>query len=277
MHEVAPRNFLVASVDHGLRPEGAAEAAFVRRICADRAIPHATLTLALDRGPGVQARARAARYATLGQWAAASGLGALLVAHHAEDQAETMLMRLNRGAGARGLAAMRSRTQVPGHAQLPLLRPLLGWRRADLAGVVAGAGLVAVDDPSNRDVRFERARLRAAMTSADWLDIDGLAKSANHLAEADEALDWAAVRAIATLREDAGALVWIPGDTPRVIALRVLEGVVARIGTSCPRGTEVSRWHDALALGRIATLGGVRGEARDGAWRFTPARPHRSA
>lgn len=273
-HEGIPGRFSVASVDHGLRREGAAEAAMVARICAERGIAHRTITLALPGGAGVQARAREARYAALGLWLQDEGLGALVTAHHADDQAETLVMRLNRGAGLRGLAGMRPRTIVHG-ANLPLLRPLLGWRRSELAQVCVQAGVATIDDPSNRDPRFERARLRAALADADWLDRAGLATSATHLAEADEALDWAVEQALASLVQDSDGLTWHP-EGPRALQLRVLETVVARMGSSVPRGSEVARWHHRLVAGDIATLAGVRGDGRGAQWRFTPAAPHRA-
>nr|WP_318248317.1 tRNA lysidine(34) synthetase TilS [Novosphingobium percolationis] len=274
MHEVAPHDFAVATVDHGLRPESAHEAGAVAALCAARAIPHTTLTLALAPGTGVQERARAARYAALGDWAGREGLAALVVAHHADDQAETLAMRLNRGAGVRGLAGMRPRTMTPGHPHLPLLRPLLGWRRAELADVIAQAGIEAADDPSNRDARFERVRVRQGLAASDWLKAERLAASAAHLAEADAALDWAAALALAQVRDEGDALLWRP-DAPRAVALRVLESVVARLGRSVPRGRDVARWHDALQAGGIATLAGVRGDARGDAWRFSVAAAHR--
>ncbi len=275
MHEAGLYGFQVATVDHGLRAESAAEARAVAALCEARGIVHATLPLTLAPGAGVQERARAARYDALGDWARREGLAALIVAHHADDQAETLVMRLNRGAGVRGLAGMRPRAVTPGHPQLPLLRPLLGWRRAELATVVARAGVAVADDPSNRDSRFERVRARRALAAAEWLSVDGLAASAAHLAEADAALDWAAALALAQLRNDGAALLWRP-DVPRAVALRVLAEIVARMGRSVPRGAELARWHDALAQGGIATLAGVRGEPRGGVWRFTAAPPHRA-
>ncbi|TXI08013.1 MAG: tRNA lysidine(34) synthetase TilS, partial [Novosphingobium sp.] len=164
-HEVAPRNFQVATVDHGLRAESADEAAMVAAICAERAIAHRTLALSLEKGNAVQERARAARYAALAQWARDQGLAAIVTAHHADDQAETMLMRLNRGVGLRGLAAMRPVAQVPGAPGLALLRPLLSWRRAELQAVVDVAGLAAADDPSIRDLGYLRVRVRDVRAS----------------------------------------------------------------------------------------------------------------
>jgi len=245
----------------------------VAALCAERGIPHATLRPKVSRNGNLQAHARAARYAALGAWAELRGLSALVTAHHADDQAETLLMRLNRGAGVRGLAAMRPVACVPGHPPLPLLRPLLGWRKSELEAVVAAAGLTPANDPSNADRRFERAGLRQALAAAPWLDPTALAASAAHLGEADTALDWAAAGLFAQAQVTADAIIWAHADTPRALALRVLERIVARLGSSQPRGAEIARWHDALSQGRVATLAGVRGDGRKPDWRFTRAAP----
>ncbi len=267
---LGPDRIAVATVDHGLRAESAGEAAHVAQLCAARGIAHHTLALAMQPGPAVQERARDERYAALDQWCRDNGLAALVTAHHADDQAETIVMRMNRGAGLRGLAGMRALARVPG-GSLPLLRPLLGWRRAALASVLQGAGLRAVDDPSNRDARFERVRVRAGLVDASWLDPAGFAASAEHLAEADAALDWVADGICAGL---AGPEIAIAPDLPRALALRVLERIIARLGSTVPRGSEVARWHDRLASGHVATLAGVRGHGRGATWHFTAAPPH---
>lgn len=273
-HEVAPRNFHVVTVDHGLRPESADEAEMVARLCAQRGIPHATLTLSLAKGSAVQERARHARYAAMAQWALEAGLVALVTAHHADDQAETMLMRLNRGAGLRGLAGMRSVAPLPcpPDIRLPLLRPLLDWRRSDLAQVVEQAGVCAADDPSNRDHFYERVRIRAAMTSINSFDAKAFATSASNLAEADAALEWATDVLWKDVARDAEGFTWnAPPDVPKALALRVLERMLAASGAPFPRGPELARWLETLHAGGVSTLGGIKGDARAGPWRFTRA------
>jgi len=264
--------FAVATVDHGLRAEGAAEAALVAQICAARGIVHDTLAIAMAPGSAVQERARAERYRVLEAWCRERGVAALATAHHADDQAETLVMRMNRGAGLRGLAGIRTRAVVPGGA-LPLLRPLLGWRRATLVALVAQAGVTAVDDPSNRDMRFERARVRAGLAGAPWLDPAGFAATAGHLAQADAALDWAADQVCAGL---CGPDIALDPGLPRALALRVLERVIARLGGTGPRGRDLARWHDRLVAGEVATLAGVRGDGRAKPWRFALAPPHQA-
>lgn len=271
-----PRPFRIATVDHGLRRESVDEAAAVAALCAKRGLLHTTLTLDLCTGPALQARARAARYAALGDWAEAHGLKAIVTAHHADDQAETLLMRLNRGAGVRGLAAMRAISTVPGRPGCALLRPLLGWRRSELADIVTSAGISPADDASNHDLQYERVRVRTDLAGAPWLNSSAIAASASHLLDADAALDWAAARSLADAVEDGATLHWAPEDTPRAIVLRVLERIAWKMGRSAPRGSAVARWHDQLAAGRIATLAGIRADGREEVWHFKMARAPRT-
>ena len=273
-HEAFPGRVEVAVVDHGLRRESALEAEAVAAICAQRDIAHAILRPAVAAAGNLQANARAARYAALGEWAAERGLAAIVTAHHADDQAETLLMRLSRGAGLRGLAGMRGIARVPGHAGLPLLRPLLGWRKTELEAVVAEAGLSPACDPSNADHRFERVRVRAALASTAWLDPVTLSASAAHLGEADAALDWATLREWNECVTADGAALVYRAQAPRAVRLRVIERVLAALGREgTPRGAEIARLDDALNAHRIATLGGVRAEAGADGWRFAPAPP----
>ena len=267
-----PGEFAAATVDHRLRAESAGEARTVSEICARLGVPHTVLEV--DVGPGnVQDEARKARYAALADWAADKALDALVTAHHADDQAETIVMRLNRGSGLAGLAGVRARGTVPG-GKLPVLRPLLDWRRADLAEIVARSGLTPVDDPSNADSRFDRARVRAALADAGWLDPSALARSAAHLAEAEDALGWALEREWDSQVEvAAGGMRYVPA-APRAIALRVVARIIAGFGGNA-RGGEVARLVDALERGAGGTLGGVLARVEDGGWSLRPEPPRR--
>lgn len=268
-HAALPGRIAAATVDHGLRAEAAAEAAMVAGLCNRLGVPHETLKVDLAQG-NVQAEARAARYAALVGWMERDGLDALLTAHHADDQAETLLLRLGRGSGVAGLAGVRARGAVPG-TRLPLLRPLLGWRRTQLAEVVAAAGLVAVDDPSNRDDRFDRARIRKAIAGADWLDVPALAQSAANLADADAALDWAAAREWAECVTKGPMGYTYRPQAPRAVALRVLTRIVTELDGNAPRGSAVARLFDSLAARQPASIGGLVARAMPDGWSVTKA------
>jgi tRNA(Ile)-lysidine synthase len=151
-------------VDHGLRAESTVEAVATRDVLARHGIEGAILTWsgAKPRG-GLQAAARLARYRLLRDECRRRGILHLLLAHHAEDQAETVAMRLARRSGPDGLAGMAALVDQP---EVRLLRPLLGVSRARLTATLLARGVQWLDDPSNVDPRFERARLRASGTPA---------------------------------------------------------------------------------------------------------------
>lgn len=153
-------DLLALVADHGLRPDSGAEADGVAALLVARGIAARVLRLGLSGGPGLQARARAARMAALGAVAAAEGRPWLLLGQHRGDQAETVLFRALRGSGPAGLAGMAAAREA---GAALVLRPLLGVAPAALEAVVAAAGLVPVRDPSNSDPRFARVRLRAAL------------------------------------------------------------------------------------------------------------------
>jgi tRNA(Ile)-lysidine synthase len=146
------------TVDHGLRPEAGAEAAQVAAWCAAHGIAHETLVWTGGKPyKGLQAAARAARYALLHEWCHARRHTELLVAHSENDQAETYLMRMSRGSGIDGLAAM---PLVSDRNGLRLIRPLLTVSRARIEATAAARSLETISDPSNRDRRYARVRMR---------------------------------------------------------------------------------------------------------------------
>ncbi|MCC6926311.1 tRNA lysidine(34) synthetase TilS [Novosphingobium sp.] len=264
-----PGRIAAATVDHGLRPEAAAEAAMVARLCRQLGVPHATLKVKVGAG-NLQSRARAARYAALADWMERDRIAALLTAHHADDQAETLLLRLGRASGVAGLAGVRARGLVAG-TRLPLLRPLLGWRRSELAGVVAAAGIEPVQDPSNIDDRFDRARIRKAIAGAEWLDVPALAASAANLADADVALDWAAAREWQECVSQAPmGLIYRP-QAPRAVALRVIARIVRELDGEEPRGGAAARLFDSLLARQPASIGKLAARAGPDGWTFTKA------
>lgn len=269
-----PGRVEAVTIDHGLRPESAREADDVAALCARMGVPHQTVRIEVAPG-NVQAEARAARYAAMALWVEGRGLSALATAHHADDQAETLLMRLNRASGVAGLAGARGRGQVPG-TDIPLLRPVLGWRRAELGVVVCAAGIEAAHDPSNADDKYDRARIRKALTEADWLDATAIARSAEHIAEADAALDWmAGLEWRSCVRKEPMGLGYRP-QAPRVVVLRVIARIVCELDGVEPRGSAVARLLDTLMEGRPASIGELVVRPNAGRWSFGKA-PVRAA
>jgi tRNA(Ile)-lysidine synthase len=276
-----PGEIEAATVDHALREDSSGEATLVADICQRLGIPHRTLTVRWAEKPetGLQQRARAERYRLLAEWAGERELAILATAHHLDDQAETALMRLLRGAGVRGLAAMRRRGRAP-VGPIPLIRPLLGWRRSDLSEICAAAGIAAVADPSNSDAQFERVRVRTALAEADWLDPVAIAASTRHLADADTALGWAtALVWRQRVRRNGNILLFQQHGVPREIRRRVIARAIGRLGSegaaSQLRGREVDRLLVELAAGRKASLRGVLCSGGK-QWTFQPA-PARAA
>jgi tRNA(Ile)-lysidine synthase len=273
-----PGRVSAATVDHGLRPEAEEEAHSVTGICTTLGVPHAILKASVDRNrSSPQRAAREARYAALAKWLNRENIGWLATAHHADDQAETLLMRLLRGSGVAGLAGVRSVVPLPaGSGAVQLVRPLLGWRRSELEEVVRGADIQAVSDPSNEDPRFDRVRVRRWIAENPMLDAEPLARSAANLAEADEAIGWAAERLWQErTQEDDNEIRVDPGGLPAELKRRLVLKVLSRLGQgAAPRGEEVGRLLAALDQGTTATLSGVKCSGGS-AWVFRPAPPRR--
>lgn len=258
----------VLTVDHGLRAGSREEAVMVERVAEAHGLPHAILdwSNAACAAGGLQARARQARYDLMAGYCHAHGIEAIVTAHHLDDQAETFLMRLARGSGLDGLAAIPERGTWAGIA---LLRPLLSVTKARLAASLDAAGLAYAIDPSNEDPRFERARVRANRDSFARLGLspEAVARSALRLARAREALDAAAtafLAAEAELSEAGYALIRREGlaEAPAEIALRALARSIAAIGGTSERVrlAKLEALLDSLHrdASKTRTLGGCR-------------------
>ncbi len=264
-----------SSVDHGLRSASSAETDMVAAVCGRMRVPHTILTVTWPKKPksNLQAQAREARYDALGHWAIERGIASVATAHHLDDQAETLLMRLARGAGIGGLGSVRVRRPLIEGAEL--VRPMLAWRKSELIALVKAAGLEPVDDPSNRDPRHDRVRMREWLKGAEWAEPERIAASAAWLDEADQALDWALAPLTATRITRADGLLTIdPAGVPRELQRRLLLAAFAELGAPRPRGPELSRALDVLAKGGVTTLGGLK--LNGGAsWRLRLAPPRR--
>ena len=269
-----PGSVEAATVDHRLRPESAAEARFVANLCKQLGVPHATLAVDVSPGASVQARARHARYRALTDWATEQAIDAVATAHHADDQAETLLMRLARGAGLSGLAATRRIRQLD--RDVMLVRPLLSWRRTELAEIVRVADIQPVDDPTNRDPRHDRSRFRGLVERSEWAEADRLASSALWLAEAEEAIEWTVERLVSERLTVFGDSIQIdPAGLPRELQRRLLLAAFDRFEASRPRGPQLERAMRSLGAGRTASLSGLK-LVGGATWQVTLAPARRS-
>ncbi len=271
----APALFIL-TVDHGLRPEAASEAAWVKVQAAGLGLSHETLCWTGAKPlSGIQAAARAARYDLMSGFCREAGIEALVTAHTADDQAETLLMRLARGSGLDGLAGIPAVSVAGG---VTLLRPLLGVPRIPLEAAMRERGQGWLDDPSNRDERFERVRLRQALRggSAPLLTGERLALSARRMQRARLALEGLTERFLAeALRIHPAGFgeIGLAGllDQPEEIGLRSLSRMMAMFGGG-GRPVRLARIEalraalaDAQGRTRAATLGGCVFELRRGA------------
>lgn len=232
---------IAVTVDHGLRPGAAREAAMVKRLAADVHVEHRTVRW-IGRKPetGLQEAARAARYRLLAAAARREGARHILTAHTRDDQAETVLFRLARGSGLSGLAGM-ARTSALDH--ITLIRPFLDIPKARLLATLKTAKIPFIEDPSNQDPRFARTRLRQLATALarEGLDAARLSALARRLGRAEQALARATEQALAGLCRKGSTG---PGELvmdgigfaglPAEIALRVLGRAIGQIGREGP-------------------------------------------
>ena len=250
--------FSVVTVDHGLRPESAAEAAMVAAAAQQVGFAHTTLRWVADKPQtGLQVAAREARYRLMGNHLKTIGCQAIATGHTRDDQAETLLMRLARGSGVDGLAAMRRQTLLDG--KVSLLRPLLGVPKADLEAALRARGISWIVDPGNEKAAFERGRIRTARQALDGLGLTSqhLALSAERLGRAREALEWSTADAIGKLGDalhvdDLGfaEIVWhrllsLPED----IRLRILVRLLGAIGGGGRSAVSLGQL-EAMTVGR---------------------------
>ncbi|MCW2387901.1 tRNA(Ile)-lysidine synthase [Sphingobium sp. B11D3B] len=266
-----PGHVEAATVDHRLRADSAAEAAMVARWCENEGVPHAILTVAQPLEGNLQAAARAARYALLEDWQQVRGLDWLMTAHQADDQLETLVLRLNRGAGVAGLLAIRGRRGT-------LLRPLLNERRADLRAWCQRENVPFIDDPSNENQRFDRVRVRQALTGCDLIDPGGMNRALEALGEAEDAIAWMLDRLAAehlVLAGDRADLTRT--DLPPELLRRLILRMVAHLNPQAekPRGPSLDQALVQLFDGKTVTLADclVTGGAR---WTMRRAPPRRS-
>lgn len=254
-----------ATVDHQLRAGSAAEAAMVADYCARTGTSHDILVPRTPIAGNLQSAARAVRYDLLTYHAARQGSACIVTAHHADDQLETVLMRLARGSGVDGLAGVRARNGQ-------VIRPLLGLRKTQLVQHCTDHHIPFVQDPGNRCLAFDRVRMRDALERIDWIDPLFASRSAAALADAADALDWMAAREAqqAILVDPAQVILRntaYPAALLRRLVLLCLDHVQPGIA---PRGAALDRLIATLQQAGQAMIGEVLCKGGD-LWRFSRA------
>ncbi len=261
---------LAVTVDHGLRAESGSEARAAKRLALRLGIRHRTMRwTGAKPETGLQETARAVRYRLLAVAARAAGAGHILTAHTLDDQAETVLLRMARGSGPTGLSAMARETSLPvqpgaraperhGAGPLLLVRPL-DLPKARLIATLEASRVAFCDDPSNRDPRFTRARLRQLMPvlAGEGLDAKRLALLASRLRRAEATIEFAVGVAANAVSDaawtddspillDAEKFIRLPAE----VALRLLGRAIIHAAGELP-----------LRLGRLEALYGLLAES----------------
>lgn len=264
------RGTIVAlTVDHGLRAGSRAEAKEAHRRLARLGIQCVLLVWRGDKPEsGIQAEARDARYRLMAQWCRRHGVLHLLVAHHREDQAETLLHRLARSSGVDGLSAMAAIRDLP---DVRVLRPCLSVPRDRLRSVLLSRRIGWAEDPSNEDPGYARVRLRALLPvlASEGIDAAALAGTADRMARVRAALEAEVARFLGAhaaiypegyARFGRSAFLALQPE----IAQRVLIALLITIGGNIypPRHARLARFYEALRREsprpRGRTLGGCR-------------------
>ena len=262
----AGRRIHIATVDHGLRPESASEAQEVAKNSVELGFHHDVLLWQndLSQGGNLMANARNGRMRLLSDWAKRRDLPAIALGHTADDQAETLLMRLTRGAGIDGLAGM---AETRWFQDILWLRPMLQITRAELRRWLTDRGIGWIDDPSNENTDFERVRIRHAMAKLA-LDPQAIALSAANLGEARTALKHYTAQAAeqAIIRHGSLHLPRAPlqDAPPEILRQLLIAGCRWMTGADYPpRRQTVLNALESIAANNRATLDGVLIEPSD--------------
>ncbi|WP_108816444.1 tRNA lysidine(34) synthetase TilS [Loktanella sp. Alg231-35] len=273
--QLGPERIRVITIDHGFREAAADEVAHVSAQAAALGIQHIAAKWHWDGTGNLQAAARAGRWAAIRDWATASGVSKIWLGHTEDDQVETLLMRLARGSGIDGLAAMAQSTRRDGIA---IQRPLLGLSRDDLRDWLKAEQIAWCDDPSNDDPRFDRVRARQMYPQLQTLGLTRkrLLQTVAHMQAGQASLQHAAqLFAKAHVRQDAGDLIFDEaaldlggGDTAR----RVMAAAFGWVGNRGyrPRFEQLCDAVGRAAQGVTSTLGGcILSRGADGMVRMT--------
>ena len=263
---------VVLTVDHGLQPHSKANVRQVLRWAKALGLKAIALSWKGQKPEAdIEAAARGARYRLMGEWCGAHGVAALYAGHTRDDLAETFLLRLARGSGLDGLAAMRPVAPYPvgGFRELRVVRPLLAIEREALRPYLAARGQEWIEDEMNRDPRFSRVRIRDTMTVLEQagLSASRIADAANHLGRAREALEAVTAAVLTRACRSEGGRVLVETSAlraaPREVGLRALSRLLMAVSDQAygPRFERLERLFDSIvdeSLGNGRTLHGCR-------------------
>lgn len=263
-----PKRIAAATVNHGLRPDAQDEARLVANLCKKLNVEHVILTPEQPITGNIQSAARKARYALLDEAARHLQCDAVATAHHADDQLETLLMRIARGSGIDGLAAIREKNGR-------IIRPLLSFAKSELEHICADAAIAPVRDPSNDDSDFDRVAMRQYLAARPHpFDAARAVRTASALADAAEALEWIVQDLFKrrTQGDEDGFSVdpdGVPSEIQRRLVMKVLRMIERDL---TPRGDAVDRLLHDLRDGRTAMIGNILCKGGS-VWHFAPAPP----
>jgi tRNA(Ile)-lysidine synthase len=266
-----PGRIAAATVDHGLRPAARTEAEFVASICRERGIPHEILRPVVPIRGSIQSAARHVRYGLLHDWMKDNHIDWLATAHHADDQLETMIMRILRGSGVDGMSGIREK-------RTNIIRPLLHFQKSELISYVASQGIDAINDPSNRDQGYDRVRVRNALEDLEGFDTRLASQSASAIGAAREAIEWMVER---LAREhitstDFGCSLSQTAFPPEIQRRLLLACLHICDPALSPRGNQIDQTIIALEQGETVTLGDILCRGGDN-WQFQPAPKRRNS
>lgn len=266
-----PGRVVAATIDHQLRPESADEASYVRGICERLGVSHVVLKPDQPIGGNLQSSARAVRYALLHRAADAHECKHIATAHHADDQLETMLMRLARGSGVDGLSAIRARNGK-------IIRPLLGFTKQELIAICADAAIETISDPSNENADFDRVAMRQWLAAYEHpIRADRAIRTAHAMAQASDALKWMTEKLAQERVTVNDALISCDASgLPAELRRRLLLHSIALMDPHLqPRGDAIDHVLTQIESGASAMIGDI--VCRGGpCWRFSKAPARRT-
>ena len=269
--QILPGKLVAVTIDHQLRSDSANEAEVVAKICRDLGVSHIILTPDEKIVGNLQSSARTARYALLERAADAENCQHIATAHHADDQLETLLMRLARGSGVDGLSGIRARNGR-------VVRPLLEFTKAELIDICSSGGIEAVNDPSNANIDFDRVAMRRWLASTQHpFPATRALRTTSALADASDALVWMTdTLAAQRIRQENDIIICKASDLPRELKRRLLIRCLRKMDSNlAPRGDAIDRLltdlenAQASMIGNIKCLGGAD-------WQFSKAPPRRA-